>query len=111
MKWFKSIFSSDYGMLGVLILLCGFLAGLHWRSKIQRVQAAFQLYENIQNEDKIGGVLIAGRKTKTGNQFVEQLKDLLKDDGWVVLDTVQGGPPELANALRELLLKIRNYSY
>ena len=54
-------------------------------------EAAFQLYENIQNEDKIGGVLIAGRKTKTGNQFVEQLKDLLKDDGWVVLDTVQGG--------------------
>lgn len=104
MKWFKSIFSSDYGMLGVLILLCGFFSWITLEEQNpEGSEAAFQLYENIQNEDKIGVVLIAGRKTKTGNQFVEKLKDLLINDGWAEVETVQGGPPQLANALKGII--------
>ena len=99
MKWFKSIFSSDYGMLGVLILLCGFFSWITLEEQNpEGSEAAFQLYENIQNEDKIGVVLIAGRKTKTGNQFVEKLKDLLINDGWTYCHVV--GVTD--NVLREM---------
>ena len=63
MKWIKTIFSSDYGMLGVLVLLCAFFSWITFEEQQPEVRdGAQQLVKSIARQyDKPGRVLIVGR--------------------------------------------------
>ena len=102
MKWLKTIFSSDYGMLGVLVLLCVFFSWITFEEQQpEGGDAAESLNLSIsQNFNEPGRVLIAGRKTDSGQAFTTHLDGLLAATGWEIAGVVEGGPPELGKGLR-----------
>ncbi|MBT7649522.1 MAG: ABC transporter permease [Opitutae bacterium] len=102
MKWIKTIFSSDYGMLGVLILLCAFFSWITFEEQQPEGEiGAEQLSQSIAGKfTEPGRVLIAGRKTDSGKAFTSRLNELLLSNGWNVTGVVQGGPIELGKGLR-----------
>ena len=105
MKWIKTIFSSDYGMLGVLVLLCAFFSWITFEEQQPEGEdGAVQLSQSIADQfTDPGRVLIAGRKTDSGKAFTSRLNELLLSNGWDVTGIVQGGPPELGKGLRSSL--------
>ena len=102
MKWLKTIFSSDYGMLGVLVLLCGFFSWITFEEQQpEGGDAADSLNRSIRQDfNEPGRVLIAGRKTDSGQAFTTRLHGLLSAAGWEIAGVVEGGPPELGKGLR-----------
>lgn len=104
MKLLKTIFSSDYGMLGVLVLLCAFFSWITFEEQQpEGIEAAEELYQAIsQGFEKPGRVLIAGRKSDPGRAFTNRLNELLSEAGWEIRGVSQGGPPELGAALRRV---------
>ena len=102
MKWIKTIFSSDYGMLGVLVILCLFFSWITLEEQQpEGVDAAEVLALSVDQAFELPGrVLIAGRKTDSGEAFTNRLDELLRQRGWEVTGIVQGGPPELGKGLR-----------
>ncbi len=102
MKWLKTIFSSDYGMLGVLVLLCVFFSWITFEEQQpEGGDAADSLNRSIsQDFNEPGRVLIAGRKTDSGQAFTTRLHGLLLASGWEIAGVVEGGPPELGKGLR-----------
>ena len=102
MKWLKTIFSSDYGMLGVLVLLCVFFSWITFEEQQpEGGDAADSLNRSIsQDFNEPGRVLIAGRKTDSGQVFTTRLHGLLLAAGWEIAGVVEGGPPELGKGLR-----------
>ena len=102
MKWLKTIFSSDYGMLGVLCLLCVFFSWITFEEQQPEGRdAAESLNLSIsQDFNEPGRVLIAGRKTDSGQAFTTHLHGLLSSAGWEIAGVVEGGPPELGKGLR-----------
>ena len=102
MKWLKTIFSSDYGMLGVLFLLCVFFSWITFEEQQpEGGDAAESLNRSIsQDFNEPGRVLIAGRKTDSGQAFTTHLHGLLLAAGWEIAGVVEGGPPELGKGLR-----------
>ena len=102
MKWLKTIFSSDYGMLGVLILLCVFFSWITFEEQQPEGRdAAESLNRSIgQDFNEPGRVLIAGRKTDSGQAFIAHLCELLAATGWEIAGVVEGGPSELGKGLR-----------
>ena len=102
MKWIKTIFSSDYGMLGVLVLLCAFFSWITFEEQQPEGESgAEQLSQSIAGKfTEPGRVLIAGRKTDSGKAFTSRLNELLLSNGWNVTGVVQGGPIELGKGLR-----------
>ena len=102
MKWLKTIFSSDYGMLGVLVLLCVFFSWITFEEQQpEGGDAADSLNRSISKDfNEPGRVLIAGRKTDSGQAFTTRLHGLLSAAGWEIAGVVEGGPPELGKGLR-----------
>ena len=102
MKWVKTIFSSDYGMLGVLVILCAFFSWITLEEQQPHGgDAAEVLAQSIkQSFQTPGRVLIAGRKTDEGKAFTFRLNELLTQSGWEIAGIVEGGPPELGKGLR-----------
>ena len=102
MKWLKTIFSSDYGMLGVLVLLCVFFSWITFEEQQpEGGDAAESLNQSIRQDfNEPGRVLIAGRKTDSGQVFTTRLHGLLLAAGWEIAGVVEGGPPELGKGLR-----------
>jgi len=102
MKWLKTIFSSDYGMLGVLVLLCVFFSWITFEEQQpEGGDAADSLNRSISKDfNEPGRVLIAGRKTDSGQAFTTRLHGLLIAAGWEIAGVVEGGPPELGKGLR-----------
>ncbi|MDA8823806.1 ABC transporter permease [Opitutales bacterium] len=102
MKWIKTIFSSDYGMLGVLVLLCAFFSWITFEEQQPEGESgAEQLSQSIAGKfTEPGRVLIAGRKTDSGKAFTSRLNELFLSKGWDVTGVVQGGPIELGKGLR-----------
>ena len=102
MKWLKTIFSSDYGMLGVLFLLCVFFSWITFEEQQpEGADAAESLNQSIKQDfNEPGRVLIAGRKTDSGQAFTTRLDKLLTAGGWEIAGVVEGGPPELGQGLR-----------
>ncbi|MBT3667684.1 MAG: ABC transporter permease [Opitutae bacterium] len=102
MKWVKTIFSSDYGMLGVLVLLCAFFSWITFEEQQpEGKDAADSLNQSIRQDfNEPGRVLIAGRKTDSGQAFTAHLRELLSAAGWEIAGVVEGGPPELGQGLR-----------
>ena len=102
MKWLKTIFSSDYGMLGVLVLLCVFFSWITFEEQQpEGGDAAESLNQSIRQDfNEPGRVLIAGRKSDSGQVFTTRLHGLLLAAGWEIAGVVEGGPPELGKGLR-----------
>jgi len=102
MKWLKTIFSSDYGMLGVLVLLCVFFSWITFEEQQpEGGDAAESLNQSIRQDfNEPGRVLIAGRKIDSGQVFTTRLHGLLLAAGWEIAGVVEGGPPELGKGLR-----------
>lgn len=97
------LFSSDYGMLGALFLLCLFFSVITFEQQ-QPVgeEGAARLVEEIAERfPKPGSVLVMGKKGEVGRAFALGLETSLEKMGWKIKAVVSGGPPELGRALRD----------
>ena len=103
----KSLFTSDYGMLWVLIALCVFFSLITYEEQQpEGVEAAERLVETIDAFfDRPQNVVIAGKAGEQGEAFASKTHELLIDRGWKVVGLVNGGPPSWAKPLEELLKK------
>ena len=69
--------------------------------KLKVSLAADSLNRSISKDfNEPGRVLIAGRKTDSGQAFTTRLHGLLLASGWEIAGVVEGGPPELGKGLR-----------
>ena len=103
MKILKKLLSSDYGMLGVLVVLCVFFSLITFENQ-QPVgrDAADRLLVQIQNQFETPGVaVLAGKGSDDGRDFVSQLEEQLIQEGWKVEAKIAGSPIDLGKALRQ----------
>ena len=101
MKILKKLLSSDYGMLGVLGVLCVFFSLITFENQ-QPVgrDAADRLLVQIQNQFETPGVaVLAGKGSDDGRDFVSQLEEQLIQEGWKVEAKIAGSPIDLGKAL------------
>jgi ribose transport system permease protein len=99
-----SRFLTDYGMIFVLLLLCGYFS---WATlEIQHptsASAGQQLADQIIAQFGKGAhVLIVARDTKEDGAFADALREQLRSSGAVVNDTVRGQPVDLREALSRI---------
>jgi len=97
-------FLTDYGMLGVLLLLCLFYS---WKTYGSRDREGADAVENTaaqvaQSVDAGSGVLILAGKGKVEEEFADALQAQLVEDGFHVTERVTGGPPDVARAMKRL---------
>ena len=103
MKILKKLLASDYGMLGVLGVLCVFFSLITFENQ-QPVgrDAADRLLVQIQNQFETPGVaVLAGKGSDDGRDFVSQLEEQLIQEGWKVEAKIAGSPIDLGKALRQ----------
>ena len=102
MKILRNLLSSDYGMLGVLILLCAFFSVITIEEQNPEGEAgADRLLSQIADQfENPGSVIIAGRGSDEGRNFVSHLKNELSENGWSVEAAISGSPVDLGMALR-----------
>ena len=103
MKILKKLLASDYGMLGVLGVLCVFFSLITFENQ-QPVgrDAADRLLVQIQNQFETPGVaVLAGKGSDDGRDFVSQLEEQLMQEGWKVEAKIAGSPIDLGKALRQ----------
>ena len=105
MKILKNLLSSDYGMLGVLVLLCVFFSVITYEEQHPVGEAsAERLISRIANEfEKPGSIIIAGRQSDDGQNFVSHLDNELTKEGWKVVAAISGSPVDLGKALRSAI--------
>ena len=107
MKILKNLLSSDYGMLGVLVLLCVFFSVITYEEQ-QPVgkDGAERLFAKISNDfEESGTVIIAGKNSNDGQKFVLHLENELKRTGWEVAAAISGSPVDIGKALRRTVEK------
>lgn len=104
MKISLSRILSDYGMVFVLLLLCGFFSVVTYRDQSPTGgDAGRQLARAIKAE--FGGssrVLIVVRDLPDDAAMAERLRDDVEADGGTVLSVVRGEPKDAREALRKL---------
>ena len=102
MKILRNLLSSDYGMLGVLILLCVFFSVITFEEQNPvGEEGAERLLGQIADQfENPGTVIIAGRGSEDGRNFVSHLKNELSEMGWLVQAAISGSPIDLGKALR-----------
>ena len=102
MKILRNLLSSDYGMLGVLILLCVFFSVITFEEQNPvGEEGADRLLGQIADQlENPGTVIIAGRGSEDGRNFVSHLKNELSEMGWLVEAAISGSPVDLGKALR-----------
>ncbi len=91
--------TSSYGMLAVLLLLCGYysLATLREQTPVGAA-AAVALVDRL-GAPPAGGWLVAGRTGVEDRAFVAEAERRLRERGDRVAAAVCGGPPELRRAI------------
>ena len=107
MKILKNLLSSDYGMLGVLVLLCVFFSVITYEEQ-QPVgkDGAERLFAKISNDfEESGTVIIASKNSNDGQKFVLHLENELKRTGWEVAAAISGSPVDIGKALRRTVEK------
>ena len=102
MKILRNLLSSDYGMLGVLILLCVFFSVITFEEQnpVGEDGADRLLAQIVDQFENPGSVIIAGRASEEGRNFVSHLKNELSENGWLVEAAISGSPVDLGMALR-----------
>ena len=102
MKILRNLLASDYGMLGVLILLCVFFSVITFEEQNPvGEEGADRLLGQIADQfENPGSVIIAGRGSEDGRNFVSHLKNELSEMGWLVEAAISGSPVDLGKALR-----------
>ena len=107
MKIVKSLLSSDYGMLGVLILLCLFFSVITFEQQqpLGKDGAERLLLKISNNFEKPGSVIIAGKNGEDGEVFVSHLENELRKKEWLVEAAISGSPIDLGKALRRVVEK------
>ena len=106
MKILRNLLSSDYGMLGVLILLCVFsVITFEEQNPVGEDGADRLLAQIVDQFENPGSVIIAGRGSDEGRNFVSHLKNELSENGWLVEAAISGSPVDLGMALRDAVEK------
>ena len=107
MKILKNLLSSDYGMLGVLVLLCVFFSVITYEEQQPLGKdGAERLFAKISNDfEESGTVIIAGKNSNDGQKFVLHLENELKRTGWEVTAAISGSPVDIGKALRRTVKK------
>ena len=107
MKILKNLLSSDYGMLGVLVLLCVFFSVITYEEQQPLGKdGAERLFAKISNDfEESGTVIIAGKNSNDGQKFVLHLENELKRTGWDVAAAISGSPVDIGKALRRTVEK------
>ena len=107
MKILKNLLSSDYGMLGVLVLLCVFFSVITYEEQQPLGKdGAERLFAKISNDfEESGTVIIAGKNSNDGQKFVLHLENELKRTGWEVAAAISGSPVDIGKALRRTVEK------
>ena len=107
MKILKNLLSSDYGMLGVLVLLCVFFSVITYEEQQPLGKdGAERLFAKISNDfEESGTVIIAGKNSNDGQKFVLHLENELKRTGWEVTAAISGSPVDIGKALRRTVEK------
>lgn len=103
MRILKTLLSSDYGMLGVLVSLCILFSFITYEEQEPvGVDGAKYLQPEIEKRyQEAGRVVIAGKASKDGAEFASYLGAELKSGGWDVVEVVTGSPSDLGRALRK----------
>ena len=99
-----SRFLSDYGMLIVLLLICGYYAVVTLTEQTPRgVQGAAQLMSDIPSHVEEGSsVLILSKSSPQERQFAEALRSRLNEANIPTAGVVQGSPFSMRQALDSL---------
>jgi ribose transport system permease protein len=94
---------STYGMFVVLLGLCALFSVLTVEDQFpEGNKAAESLFAKMQSDgDKQLPVLIVTKKNAAGDELAEALTGLLESDGWTVIGSVRGDPPDVRVALKK----------
>jgi ribose transport system permease protein len=95
---------SNYGMVFVLIALCGLFSALTMKEQTPTGDAATEqlLHQVTRNCEKADAILIVGAEKKESAALAEALGPKLAETGYVNARTVVGGPRDLRLALDEI---------
>ncbi|QDT54206.1 Ribose transport system permease protein RbsC [Caulifigura coniformis] len=94
---------SDYGMVGVLLILCLFFSAVTLSERPPtKEKAAAQVSSTIQDIGKSPSVLIAGGDQPLEKEFVQLLEARLQASGARVLGVAQGEPKDARRELERL---------
>src|SRR5688500_7252301 len=95
--------SSDYGMAGVLVLLCGYYSWATYTTHEPRGEAAAPVLATqvARSAPKGANVLIVARATDEDARFADTLEARLKADGLNVAGKVLGDPRAARQALQK----------
>jgi len=99
-----SRFVRDYGMLGVLVLLCILFSILTLRDQyLVGRQAAESLIQTLpyDNSGK-GGILIVARETPDDSLFAATLKSLVEQKGYRLAGVITGDPAVIRAGLEKM---------
>jgi ribose transport system permease protein len=96
--------ATDYGMLGVLAILCIFFSWVTVQEQDRTgVDAARRLARDVSaRAAKPSRVLIVARAGEEDARFADALESLLAKDGFAVAGKVQGDPRDARKALQEI---------
>jgi ribose transport system permease protein len=99
-----SRFIRDYGMLGVLILLCILFSILTLQEQyLTGSQAAEALFKTISADNAgAGGLVIVARETRDDSLFASTLKALAEQQGFRVAGVIAGDPSAIRAGLERL---------
>jgi ribose transport system permease protein len=95
---------TDYGMLGVLVLLCGYFSYATWSEQNPSGSAAGEaLAEDILSQCGKGAtVLIVSQDTEEDHAMAEQIRARLSNGGVTILGEVQGHPSDARRAMERI---------
>ena len=104
LKLVRSQFMNDYGMIFVLLLLCGLFSLLTLKEQHPTGAAAGERVAELISANKSNAnVLIVTRNTSEDRLFSEAAESKLTDIGANVLATVNGQPADVRKAIEQVL--------
>jgi ribose transport system permease protein len=99
-----SRFTSDYGMLLVLLLLCGYYSWVTWDEQHPTGSAAGEQLSTdvLRRFGGSGRVIIVARSSQEDVAFAGALRERLTEAGLTVVATVTGQPADARRVLQEV---------
>jgi ribose transport system permease protein len=95
---------TDYGMLAVLLLLCGYFSYATWTEQNPSGAAAGEALADdvLARYGKDATVLIVTQDTDDERAFAEQIRTRLTSAGITILGNVQGSPADANRAMQKI---------